>query len=324
MSEIPGEKKRSWIGSHFEGAGETIASLTVIVILVPLGLLGIFGSKLITDNILSVLCTVLSLATIYIYQLWRTQRRIRKETSEITQSVNDLVRIRSPYTVTAPRISGELAESLQQAKEWSFRGGSGRWQRECVLPQLSQEKNRTVPYRMLILDPTELELCRQYAEYRNKHRVDDSESTATSVRNELLACIVACAWYTKMTRVSGEIYLSQTYSPLRQDISPRLAAITVSDKLQSGLFLPSSSWYYESLIDEYNQHCSRSPKVVFDEAVTLPADWRCFTANEVKLVLAGARVQMLDGSFRKVCDSSMMPLELLEEISQSVFRGRKV
>lgn len=284
--------------------------------------MGIFGSKFVADNIVSVLCTVLSAATVFGYQVWRTQRKIRKDTNEINQGVIDLVRSRSPYTVIAPKISGELAESLKGAKEWSFRGGSGRWQRECVLPQLSEERNRAIPYNMLIIDPTEPDLCRQYADYRNKHRVDGSVSTNGTVRNEILACIVACAWYSRMTRIAARVYLTQTYSPLRQDMSSRMVAVTVSDKSQSGLFVPHSSWYYESLRDEFNEHCARSPEVQFAGTENLPSDWRALTSGDVKSVLRSTKVRKLDGTLRKLCESPDLSAESLEEIRQLVFKGR--
>jgi hypothetical protein len=294
----------------------------VVALLVPLGIVGIFGWKPIEDNIVSILCTVLSLATIFLYQLWRGQSKLRKDTNQINTNVADLALSRSPFSVSGPRISGELTEMLDLAKEWSFKGGSGRWQRERVLPQLSRERNRSVPYRMLILDPTEHGLCQQYADYRNKNRVDGALSTAESVRNELLACIVAGAWYSKNTRIAAEVYLAQTYSPLRQDMSAEMVAVTVADQSQSGLFVPSSSWYYESMTDEFSQHCERSPKIDYEKTENLVTDWRNFKVDDVESVLRTTRVRHLDGTLRDISGFFSLSVAEMEGIGQLVFKGR--
>lgn len=133
----------NWFASHFDDAQDTVASLLVIIILVPLGLLGIFGSKLIEDNVVSFFCTVASLATIFLYKIWFNQRKLRKSADKTAQDLSVLADLRNPFSVSGPRIGGELGTMLQDAKEWSFRGGSGRWQRERVLPHLAQEKIAT-------------------------------------------------------------------------------------------------------------------------------------------------------------------------------------
>lgn len=311
-----------WFKSHFDGVGETTASLIVVIILVPLGIIGIFGSKFIDDNIVSILCTVLSVATIFLYQLWRNQRKLRDVARTATADLQDLVLAKSPFNVSSRRISGELMEMLANAKTWSFRGGSGRWQRACVLPYLARERNRDVLYRMLILDPTQADLCDEYADYRNKHRVDAIASTAETVRSDLIACIVACAWYSKNARIIPEVHLAQTYSPLRQDMSDKMAAITVADLSQNGLFVPTSSWYHESLMDEFNQLCGRSPRIYFTNVARFSPDWKNLTTQDVKLVLQTSYLKGLNGAKTPLDQIVNLTQRELEEVRGLVFKGR--
>ena len=311
-----------WLKAHIRGAPETVASALVILVLAGLSILGIFGSDFLSDNLLSALCVILAVAVGFLYQLWINYRQATISLELVNEDLSSLLKRTSPLTVQSYKIGGELMGMLETATAWSFRGGSGRWQREAVHPHLSRERDRDISYRMLILDPTESRLCDEYATYRNKHRQKQKHNTASSVRNDLLACIVACAWYQQNTRIRPEIYLSQIYSPLRQDMSNERAAITVADQSKEGLFVPTSSWYYTSLMDEFEQHCGRSPKLAFDTSTKYTEDWTELSSYDVRNALKSTSIQRsgmtpvgLDQLFHLTEDD-------VSEIQSLVFRGR--
>ncbi|MCC9173876.1 hypothetical protein [Arthrobacter sp. zg-Y179] len=322
--EISAKRKLffDWVKKHFRGPPETIASVVVVIVIGGLGLAGVFGSSYLEAHILSALCVITSLIAIFLYQLWLNYRETATINELNSHNLGILVQERSPLTIHPKKIRDELSGMLDSAKTWSFRGGSGRWQREAVLPHLGRERNRDIAYRMLILDPTEERLCGQYADYRNKHRRDQKQNSASSVRNDLLACIVACAWYERNTRIQPVIYLSQTYSPLRQDMSDGKVAVTVADQTKEGLFIPASSWYYDSLVDEFEQHCLRSPQLTFKAGSRYTDDWRRLTSLDVQLALESTSLKK-DGVVETLNRLFELSDDDLSEICSLVFEGRR-
>jgi hypothetical protein len=309
--------------ARFAGASETAASIIVILIIVVLTITGIFGApQIVKDNIVGVLCTVLSITALFIYNIWHSQRQALHHAVSTSASLAELVNSKSPYNVRSTHIGAELNGMIAVAEMWMFRGGSGRWQRSTVLPVLSLETKRDIPYRMLILDPTSDELCGEYAGYRNRHRTDKSISTTTTVRNDVLACIVAAAWYMKRSRILPTVHLAQTYSPLRQDFSDSKAAVTVADPNENGLFIPKSSWYYQSMVDEFNQFRNRSPWINFANVTTEMPDWKDLSSDHVRDILGSVRVNENGGNTRALFEKQHFIEDDLAEICQLVFKGR--
>lgn len=310
------------IRARFAGISNTVAMLTVII-LTGIALVGVFGApKIITENIIGMLCAILGVTTLFIYEIWYSQKQTSKSAESINATLAELVDGKSPYNVRSTHIGAELNEMIEGAERWMFKGGSGRWQRSTVLPTLSLVKNVEIPYLMLILDPRSKKFCEEYANYRNRHRADSSTSTWMTVRNEVLACIVASAWYLKQSRIVPEVHLAQTYSPLRQDFSDTKAAITISDPNESGLFIPKTSWYYQSLVDEFNQARRRSPKVCFKNIPAKMPPWENLDSHHVQSILTGINVKPIEGSIRPILDEIDLSASDLKAICELVFKGR--
>lgn len=101
-----------------------------------------------------------------------------------------------------------------------------------------------------------------------------------------------------------------------------MAAVTVADKSQSGLFIPASSWYYESLVDEFTQHCERSPLVEFGDGYDLPADWRNLTSAHVENILGSSQVKNVNGTRSGLLGPTGVHATDFEAICMLVFKGR--
>ena len=193
-------------------------------------------------------------------------QKVDVDLAAYAQRAEEFARRGAPNQVDGPLIGRELDLLLANpdATTWKFRGGSGRWQRDVVLPALSKIRDREVVYKMLILDPREDHLCALYARYRNTHRQDAPIETTESIRMQLAACIVAAVWASLRSRVKAEIRLSQVYSPMRLDLGDSGAMMTVSDPDQPGLMVTSDSWLYRALNDELERAAERAPLVVVD------------------------------------------------------------
>src|SRR5579885_95272 len=168
--------------------------------------------------------------------------------------------------VMPSEIAGYLSHFLATAEHWRFRGGSGRWQRQAVLPHLAKVTRFDVHYKMQILDPRDSELCARYAAYRARQlpaevrRADEGE--ARTLLTDILACIYAAGWYRQHSRIRPSIFLLKLYSPLRYDIGGAGLMATVADPTARGLYARRDTWYYTSFVDEFDQACSELPRLV--------------------------------------------------------------
>src|SRR5258708_39399961 len=70
---------------------------------------------------------------------------------------------------------------------------------------------------MQILNLYHRELCGRYASYRVRQRPPavrrQDEDQPETVRDDILACIYAAAWYGRRTRLLPEVYLLPLFSP---------------------------------------------------------------------------------------------------------------
>lgn len=175
--------------------------------------------------------------------------------------------------VPSSEIRMKLEALARGATLWYFKGGSGRWQRQSVLPTLSGESKREIPYRMLVLDPRDPELCGRYARYRAKQRPEDQrrlgEGRPETVRDDLLACIYAAGWYGHRTRVQTKVFLTATYSPFRYDMSDKELVITVANAKSAALCASAGSWFYDYVIDETEQAMQELPRVIIPDSASL-------------------------------------------------------
>ncbi|WP_255769470.1 hypothetical protein [Pseudarthrobacter sulfonivorans] len=234
----------------------------------------------------------------------------------VSQKLDVLTKRKAPYHIEPSFIESELDALLasETASVWKFRGGSGRWQRSRVLPSLTRIKTRDVTYKMLILDPRNNALCSQYAKYRNTHRKNGAteQATAASVKNDLLACIISAAWHSARSRITPFLYLNQTYSPLRVDLSNAGAMMTVSDLSSPGLFCRPESWFYQSLDDELERSLDQSPKIDFqhNEMELHSAD--ALTVEHTESILRNTHISTPRGLERLVPDSQLAGLDVAE------------
>ena len=223
--------------------------------------------------------------------------KLESDIAAYAHRAEEFARRGAPNQIDGLLIGKELERLLANpdATMWKFRGGSGRWQRDVVLPTLSKIRDRDVVYKMLILDPRQDHLCSLYARYRNTHRQGEPIETTESIRLQLAACIVAAVWASLLSRVKPEIRLSQVYSPMRLDLGDSGAMMTVSDPVQPGLMMASDSWLYRALDDELERAAERAPRVMVDRKLfDAYGPTSALDERAVRAVLSGVTVQTCD------------------------------
>lgn len=155
------------------------------------------------------------------------------------------------HEVPAKLINDELTDMLKNAKEWYFRGGSARWQRETVLPSLAAKTDQPVRYNVQIISPFDPELCAKYARYRKQSRPDDPRADPEQISMELLGFLYAISVWAARSKISPDVTLLHRFSPFRLDGSSETFLITVADMKKNGLKTSAGNWYHASLLDEF-------------------------------------------------------------------------
>lgn len=180
------------------------------------------------------------------------QRGVRHDLllSKVEQLVND-VELRQ---VASAEINGLLTRELSTTAGWWFRGGSGRWFRNKVLPSLAKRQDPQ-PVFIQILDPRDEHLCERYSSYRSQQRdpadIRENESDPRAIQADLLACILSAFVHAAHSRISAQIVLLRTYSPMRIDMGSSMLLATVASQTAPALMARYDSFFYKSIKDEF-------------------------------------------------------------------------
>lgn len=202
--------------------------------------------------------------------------------------------------IPGDRIGEVLDQLLASSNQWHFRGGSGRWQLETVLPQLADRRDLPARYVMQIIDPLDDELCERYGQYRARSRTPDEAPSVSDgprlVRHDILACVYAAGWYRFYSQIRPEITLLRTYSPIRIDCGNNGLVVTIANKSSPGLWASSGTWYYRSVVDELEQleEVSRRLELPREESI-YPSELNEVTAVHVKSMLTLVKARKPNG-----------------------------
>lgn len=179
------------------------------------------------------------------------QTGFNERLDSLQSSVNSAIRLDAVHEVAAGEVGVVLDKMLEGAKEWYFRGGSARWQREAVLPKLALVKDQPVRYEVQIISPFEEELCNKYALYRKKSRPGDNRADPKQIRLELFAFLYATVVWSSRSKIDPNVTLLHRFSPFRLDGDSGSFVITVADPSRNALRAFAGNWYHTSLIDEF-------------------------------------------------------------------------
>ena len=136
--------------------------------------------------------------------------------------------------ITPSEIGVVLAQSLQQAQSWSFKGGTGSWTRSTTLPEMAKRAHsdhRRYQVHLELVDPTNDDSCAIYADLRRRYEpVAMSRATSDwdvrTLRIELLATIVSAVWHAQHRPLDVNLSFSTAISAIRFDMSPEMILLT--------------------------------------------------------------------------------------------------
>ena len=197
------------------------------------------------------------------------------------------------------QIRETLQEALYHTNEWWYRGQTGRHFRSVTLPKLaegarSEKVSRSV--YLIILDPSDPEICRRYADYRNSLITarKDRSWTAQRVQLELNATIVsAYAWQAEQPLLDVTVALLTTVPLFRIDFSSRLALITREDPQEPALRCDEGTFFYKAYREDLRFSLQQSRQLPRTDK-GIPISMLDANSLELLLVAVGLNSQNLD------------------------------
>jgi hypothetical protein len=236
-----------WLVGNADGA----LALTIAIAIGLLGALDVLGSEQINA---AILLTLALLATTLL-----RDRRI---------AATNLARAAAVRLIQRAEAERLNSEAHREAGLWIFKGGTGTHLRtvtlrECV--EAAREANRPVRMQIEIIDPTDAQLCRRYAEYRASLRSGSGEqpeaAPETTARNAF-ATILAICWYRqRFVLLQPEVGLSRVMTTFRWDISPAFALMTQEDRDAPAMYFDRSMSHYRAYLRELSMSFEQSRKL---------------------------------------------------------------
>ncbi|WP_395302997.1 hypothetical protein SIM97_11140 [Pectobacterium zantedeschiae] len=140
---------------------------------------------------------------------------------------------------------------------WYYKGGCGRYFRTKTLPEIAlaaRKKSQSKEVLVVILDPTNYDVCEKHAIYRSgmaSQQVEKDKWDLFKVQSELFATIVS----TVVTQAQEpllrlSISLCSHYSSFRIDLSDNYAVITKEDRNAPAIICHKGTYFYKSYKDE--------------------------------------------------------------------------
>lgn len=162
------------------------------------------------------------------------------------------------------RIRDVLQYAIRGTDEWWYRGHIGQYFTSVLLPMIARDaraENTRKKIYLIILDPTNKQLCGEFAAYRNMIRSARKSLpwTADSARNLLYATVVsAYAWRTEEPLLELNIAFTDQISQFRIEIASNLVLITQEDPQEPALRFDRGTSLYNSYGRDVNLTYDRS------------------------------------------------------------------
>lgn len=153
----------------------------------------------------------------------------------------------------AHEIGGRLEEALASTRQWWFDGSTGRYQRSTVLPKLAELGRKSGVSRevkIVILDPTDEDLCRHYGNYRGRVASPKKTFSVDQIRVDIYATILAAAEFNEGHPLDVTVALKRTMSILRYDMGDHQLVITKEGRTDPAIACPDNSFYYDAFHEQ--------------------------------------------------------------------------
>jgi len=133
-------------------------------------------------------------------------------------------------------------EAVQTSSSWGYHGHIGRWIRNDAIPELVEKARETgemIDVSLVLIDPTDDELCSTFSDYRNTMRTQEEKvSDSLYIKAEIYATILKMIKYSKdYESITIKIFLSRSFGAFRKDISDNAVFMTRVDTKAPALFV---------------------------------------------------------------------------------------
>lgn len=156
-----------------------------------------------------------------------------------------------------------LAEARNETNFWEFKGGTGTYTRAVTLGAMAKKardsRNQHV-IRLEVLDPDDLELCTQYANFfrglndlsgASAVKPSEMDWTGEGTRLEILATVLAACWYHKKNSLLDiHVRLSASMTILRWERTSDRLIVTHRGPRYPALMVRKGNRYFDILSSE--------------------------------------------------------------------------
>lgn len=166
--------------------------------------------------------------------------------------------------VPAHEIGGQLEAALPNSRRWWYDGSTGRYQRSTTMPELARFARRDGVSRemhIVILDPTDEDLCRHYGNYRSGVTKSDENYSVDRVRIDIYATILAALNFNERDPLDITVSLKKTMSILRYDLNDEGLVITKENKTDPAIACPAASFYYNAFLEQLRMSRRQATKL---------------------------------------------------------------
>lgn len=166
------------------------------------------------------------------------------------------------------------AEARAGTEHWAFKGGTGTYVRAVTLPDCvehARRQQRPLRVQLEILDPTNENLCKTYAQFRSSlvPTADRTGETWTldRTRKESYATVLAACWYRqRFTFLTIEIGLSSVMTTFRWDLSSSCVIMTQDNPNTPALLFEKDRPHYRDFSRELVASFKQTRRVPLDRA----------------------------------------------------------
>ena len=218
--------------------------------------------------------------------------------ADIGNILSDIAAVR---TLTGEDISNALTEARSDTSLWMFKGGTGTFTRLVTLPEClrnARRHRRELRIYLEILDPTNFELCDNYANLYKSLAEEPTDNELSwdgdGTRRELFATVLAACWYHKRYQLLGigiEVGLSSTFTTLRWDLSTHSVIITQRGPRFPAMIIDKEKMHYASWHTELWSSFGQCRRIPIENTKDTPLSERP-SADEVRRLFHALNLEL--------------------------------
>lgn len=205
------------------------------------------------------------------------------------------------HLVSGPEV-GQVHSEAHDTDKWQFKGGTGTYLRAVTIKacvEQARRAKRPVEMQVEIIDPTDEQLCTDYAQYRSSLTPGPDRTgevwTLGRTRKEAFATILAACWYRqRFTFLRIEVGLSKVMTTFRWDLCSHWVIMTQEDPSAPALLFEKGKPHYRAysreLVASFDQarqvDISRAKDMYLSDEPSVEETRKLFSRLELELPIS--------------------------------------